>query len=508
LNYIVYLCNRNDNLLYQCCTNFDMAVKIDYKMENQRVFKKGGYKKISYTMLLDNHRSRYESKGLPTPMVIRITFNRQSIFIPVGSDFSLDDYNIMCEAESDPKSRVMLAKRKKLYKVYNHVESIIKGLAGKEDDEDNIFSLEAFKVKFYGLTANSKMTLYQLWIDTADNKNAKTKECYLQALNRFIKDMGKGVSFDSVTRSLVIKWRTKMLSELSKTTCNIYLRAFSVVCHEAEAQHLIKVESATLFKCLSIRGKNSSNSRKHEYLSVSDWQKLWQFYESEGDGNPIFNVWRSDYKVSRIEALGMMLFMYLGNGMNLRDVFSLRYDNYYYSTGKKQFRFYRHKVADRTAAAEIVFPILPEMRIIIDRYNEAHHIKETDGSLVFPYLKGITDEAEQIRMTALANHVIRDSMKSVSEAVGLSCVPTPTWSRHSFASNLTQAGIDRDYISAQMGHVESSSTTDNYVDHYGYNKMVEYNSKLLHREERSSLIASLKALSGDELKELLAMVGG
>ena len=477
-------------------------------MESQRVFKKSSYKKISYTMMLDNHRNRYESKGMPIPMVIRITFNRQSIFIQIGNSYTFADYNAMCEAESDPKSRAMLAKRKELYKIFNHVESIIKELAGDESDDDNIFTFESFKVKFYGLAANNEMTLYQLWRDTADSKNTKTKECYLQALSRFVKDMGKGVSFNSIGRNLVTRWRDKMLSDLSKTTCNIYLRAFSVVCHEAEAQHLIKVESATLFKGLTIRGKNSSNSRKHEYLEIEDWQKLWQFYESEGDGNPIFNVWRSDYKVSRIEALGMMLFMYLGNGMNLRDVFSLRYDNYYYSTGKKQFRFFRHKVADRTTAAEIVFPILPELRTIIDRYNEAHHIKEAEGSLVFPYLKGITDEAEQIRMTALANHVIRDSMKAVSEAVGLSCVPTPTWARHSFASNLTQLGTDRDYISAQMGHVEGSSTTDNYVNRFGYKLMVEYNSKLLHNDSKTSLLAALQALSADERESLLAMVGG
>jgi hypothetical protein len=65
------------------------------------------------------------------------------------------------------------------------------------------FTFESFKVKFYGLAANNEMTLYQLWRDTADSKNTKTKECYLQALSRFIKDMGKGVSFNSVTRNLV-----------------------------------------------------------------------------------------------------------------------------------------------------------------------------------------------------------------------------------------------------------------------------------------------------------------
>ena len=115
-------------------------------------------------MMLDNHRSRYESKGMPIPMVIRITFNRQSIFIQIGNSYTFADYNAKCaRLKATPKSRAMLAKRKELYKIFNHVESIIKGLSGEESDDDNLFTFESFKVKFYGLAANNEMTLYQLW---------------------------------------------------------------------------------------------------------------------------------------------------------------------------------------------------------------------------------------------------------------------------------------------------------------------------------------------------------
>jgi hypothetical protein len=73
---------------------------------------------------------------------------------------------------------------------------------------------------------------------------------------------------------------------------------------------------------------------------------------------------------------------------------------------------------------------------------------------------------------------------------------------------LPKLGVDKDYISAQMGHVEGSSTTDNYVNRFGYKLMVEYNSKLLHNDSKTSLLAALQALSADERESLLAMVGG
>jgi hypothetical protein len=57
-----------------------------------------------------------------------------------------------------------------------------------------------------------------------------------------------------------------------------------------------------------------------------------------------------------------------------------------------------------------------------------------------------------------------------------------------------------------MAH-SAGDTTDNYIDTYSYEQMYEYNSKLLHKDSKPSLLASLQALSGDELKALLAMVG-
>ena len=96
-------------------------------------------------------------------------------------------------------------------------------------------------------------------------------------------------------------------------------------------------------------------------------------------------------------------------------------------------------------------------------------------------------------------------MVNVAKAVGLEVEPTPTWCRHSFASNLTQAGVPKEYISASMAHSEGD-TTSNYIDRYSYQQMVDYNMRLLAdpvEKERERLKELLAGMSKEEVLALL-----
>ena len=65
--------------------------------------------------------------------------------------------------------------------------------------------------------------------------------------------------------------------------------------------------------------------------------------------------------------------------------------------------------------------------------------------------------------------------------------PTPTWCRHSYATNLRDAGVSTEYISTMMGHTitSGSATTLNYLSRYNMVTMMENNSKLLANRKKA-----------------------
>lgn len=342
-------------------------------------------------------------------------------------------------------------------------------------------------------------SLYELWAMLISRKSAGTARSYTDAFLRFRKDNGEHVVWADITPEFVDQWRAKMLAQVCRTTTNIYLRSFSAVLNLAFSAHLIHTQPKFLFRGLGIFSPSASNSRKFCYLPSSSWLQLWNFYRTEGKGYPEVKRWRADYKRKYFEAVGLMLLMYLGNGMNLRDLCLLRYTKFYFLSGGTQLQFYRHKTAERTNAS-VELPILPEMQIILQRL--ARPPKE--GELLFSYLKDVVgDDAKEYEQTSLLGSVIRKRMKSVCKVLGWTAVPTPTWARHSFATNLIQAGVPKDYVSWAMAHV-TNDVTSRYIASYGYEQMVEYNALLLcPKQTCQHVLAQVAALRPEEKQRLI-----
>lgn len=86
--------------------------------------------------------------------------------------------------------------------------------------------------------------------------------------------------------------------------------------------------------------------------------------------------------------------------------------------------------------------------------------------------------------------------------------PSGTWCRHSFATNLRNAGVEMEYISESMGHSSGGhAITQVYLDSYPLEKQMEYNSKLLNVETSTSkheqLMKELSMLSESDLMQML-----
>ncbi len=82
-------------------------------------------------------------------------------------------------------------------------------------------------------------------------------------------------------------------------------------------------------------------------------------------------------------------------------------------------------------------------------------------------------------------------------------MPSSTFARHSFATNMSQSKVPMDYISFAMGHSVGNrgQITKRYISPYSLEEQLEYNSYLLDLPEMKAL--RHQEVSKEELIEMI-----
>ena len=126
-------------------------------------------------------------------------------------------------------------------------------------------------------------------------------------------------------------------------------------------------------------------------------------------------------------------------------------------------------------------------------------------NLSYFFQKEILDTPEQeIWVIQRYNRYIREHMAKVAKLIGLEQTPSPTWARHSFATNLNNSGVVpyNKYISDSMGHSGGSDITSNYIGaYYLLNEKPKETAPVV---DKKALLEMLKGLSEEERMELIA----
>ena len=455
-------------------------------MTKTPVYKSTKDGKVRITMTLDPRKGA--EREMPVCVRVRIV-NLQRYFLMPNERYTSAEFSSIINSDN----RKMGPKRKKFDDYFDKIHREIKKLLEEGEFEPDEF-LETLTNRINGIKKvekNKAKTIYDVWEqllkELEDANRIGTRNSYRDAFNRFKADMGEKVGNTAINQALIDKWVTRMQDSskgraIGATTIGMYLRAFRVVVRRAAADGVLISDKMDIFK--GVKDVNRRGERKERFLDVEKMSRLYDFFVTseakDKDGNELFEP---DYKKRLFDSLGIFLFSYLANGANLADLARLRYDDFYFLHGKKAMRFIRQKTMRETNGVEVIFPILPQMQVILDRI--ANEPKQ--GALVFNIINESMGEERIRTIMSNENTNIAQRIEVLAELVGLEEKPTPTWCRHSYATNLRDAGVPTEYISTMMGHTitSGSATTLNYLSRYDMATMVANNSKLLSRNKQN-----------------------
>lgn len=477
----------------------------------------------SASLVLDCRTQRKNATEFPLAM--RFTIERKFFYCVVGSTYTEKQFSDICNAT---KSASENYREQRMWR-----ETIVpkyKNLLA-ELNKGSLFTYEMVRVAV--TTGNTSLqeeddrSFMSIWeqiihdLKTNDGgARFTTGQNYEYALKSFRKIMGyNAITGFNISVAEIQKWKDGMHDgivgkggtlegKISDTTAGIYLRCCRAVWNRCVREGYLK-DVPYPFSNKKEKGLVSipkSAKRRQSYLNVEMMTELYNLFMSRN--YPI--QWSEEYTKRAHYSLGLFLVQYLCNGFNMADAGRLTYSDYYYQTGGKAFRFNRKKTAERSVdGSEVIIPIIAPLQNILNEIAA----KPNRGAFVFPdILKGAETEEMRRKYTSQENSNVKDRMEKIChEALrwDKSICPSGTWCRHSFATNLHNAGVDMDYISESMGHaVTDHAITQIYIEHYPLDIQMENNTKLLKLEtlstEREALLAKLSNLSTAELAKLLA----
>lgn len=413
---------------------------------------------VTLTLTLDTRKVEEQLS-----VAVRVSCNRNTMYYRTGLKCSRSEWESLSKAT---KRGELFQKKEEQKIIFDKVDRFTKELL-----QNNTFTFENLKSKLTGRTENS---FSDVWKDIIaklrSQERVGTADSYECAFRSFSKHVGDNISFDKFGVSLIEEWEGKMKKDnISNTTIGIYMRACRVIANECLKDKFINHEQYPFGKKKDRKVAISrGRSRKEEYIDIPTIKTLASFVAPDS--------WKKGYSKLVYEAINLWIFSYLSNGMNLADMANLKWDEYYYESGETEFRFIRQKTAETTEEdIEILIPILPEIRNILNEYASPPKL----GERVFPQiLNGATDATEIKRLTALENSNIRDRLRAACKMLNITKPLSMTFARHSFATNLTIAGVSEKYISQAMGHT-SKSITQKYIGLFPANKRRQFNAMLL-----------------------------
>lgn len=362
---------------------------------------------------------------------VRVTFDRKKRYYKTDKTATVSDFEKLSGAKprGDLKELAL-----KLQSFEKKAADIIEKLP--------FFSFPAFEKQYY-TNRGTRETLYAAFTlyanelrDEGRIGTAVSYECARNSINNFI----PVAKFSDITPDLLKKYESWMLKEeKSITTVGIYLRSLRTLINNAISEGLLTQQFYPFGKK---RYEIPTSNNLKKALTLKDISKIYNFKNSTNSRDEM--------------AKDHWIFMYLSNGMNVKDMTLLTYS----CIKGDILEFIRAKTVRTKRKVEPIRVVLTDdIKAIIRKWgtkNKAPH------NFIFPILEeGITPERER-QLIKQFTQFINKHMKSIAEELEIKSDVNTYSARHSFSTVLQRSGVSTEFISEALGH-SSVKTTANYL---------------------------------------------
>ena len=279
-----------------------------------------------------------------------------------------------------------------------------------------------------------------------DEGAIKTSKGYTTIANHLKEYLGKKdncLLFSDATPeflNLLEKYFLSSKKKLSYSSIGFYMRNIRTVFNQAISNKIISTELYPFGKGKYVP---PSSKKAKKALPIEDIEKIYNY--------------KSDVP-EEARAKDMWLFAYFANGLNVKDIAFLKYEN----IKDEVLSFIRaktkHSTKDNIQPIEVF--ITEDIQRIIKKWGRK---PQDPNSFIFDILKPEDLSDVQIyRDINQAVKTINKYMKRIAENLKLERIPTTNFARHSFSTILKRAGVSIEMISEQLGHT-SIKTTQIYL---------------------------------------------
>lgn len=362
---------------------------------------------------------------------IRVTYQRTKKYYPTALSLTPEFWDIMI---TEPKR-----KHKDVLQDIQRYEN--KAVEIKESlEKSGVFTFGLFEDRYLGNdeagdSVSKAFDSYIKELMSADRiGTAVSYRCAKNSLESF----KKGLRFAEINKQMLEKYEEWMLkSGKSISSVGIYLRSLRTILNRARIDR-------SLYPFGS--GKNL-----YEIPTSKNIKKALNLTEVA----QIFN-YKTDQTSTKAMARDYWIFIYLCNGINVKDLCLLKRKNIEGDT----LKYLRAKTKrSKKDQQQIVVSLKPQAKEVISRWGQPSVSPE---SYVFPHLRrGMTAEVERATYQQLTK-TINKYMKLIAKELGINKDVTTYFARHSFATILRNSGASIEFISEALGHSDSK-TTQSYL---------------------------------------------